>query len=69
MIGVSTYIGNGIGRLWMIDFLALTKSLDAKEVILYSDPNSEGFYKCFSFGVIGQEETSIRDRFSPIMHR
>lgn len=63
------FIGEGFGRKMMNDFLARVKSLGFTQIILYSDPNSEDFYSHFGFEVIGQEETSIVDRFLPIMRK
>ena len=63
------FIGTGLGRLLLVDFLTRVKSKGFKRVLLFSDPHSEQFYAHFGFVVIGQEETSIEGRFLPIMHK
>ena len=63
------FIGKGLGRMLLIDFLSRVKAEGYADVLLYSDPNSEGFYRHFNFDVIGQEETTIEGRFLPIMKR
>lgn len=61
------FIGKGFGKLLMNDFLNRLKDIDVQKVILNSEPNAEAFYKKFGFVKIGQIETSIKDRFLPIM--
>jgi GNAT superfamily N-acetyltransferase len=60
-------IGSGLGRDLMVDFIDRVKIEGCKRILLYSDPNSEGFYQGFGFEVIGEKATSIRGRFLPIM--
>jgi predicted GNAT family N-acyltransferase len=39
----------------------------AKKVILEAEPNAEGFYAKFGFVKIGEIETSIKNRYLPVM--
>lgn len=61
------YIGKGLGTFLMSDFLDRCKALKFQKVVLDADPNAENFYKKHGFKTIGQIETSIKDRFLPIM--
>lgn len=62
------YIGKGIGNQLMQDFLNRIKENRAiKKIVLDADPNVEKFYQKFGFTTIGQLETSIKNRFLPIM--
>ena len=61
-------IGKGYGKHLMLDFLNRIKdNRDIKKILLDADPNVEKFYQKFGFTTIGQLETSIKDRFLPIM--
>jgi len=61
------YIGNGFGKLLMNDFLNRIKDSQMQAVLLDSEPNAEKFYSKFGFNKIGELETSIKNRFLPIM--
>lgn len=61
------YIGTGLGTFLMNDFLDRCKALKFQKVVLDADPNAENFYKKHGFKIVGQIETSIKDRFLPIM--
>jgi len=61
------FIGSGFGRLLMEDFLHRIKNTGVKKVTLESEPNAEGFYTKFEFVKTGQIETSIKDRYLPVM--
>jgi N-acetylglutamate synthase-like GNAT family acetyltransferase len=62
------YIGKGFGNYLMDDFLIRIKeNRDIKKIILDADPNAEKFYQKFGFETIGQLETSIKNRFLPVM--
>jgi ribosomal protein S18 acetylase RimI-like enzyme len=61
------FIGKGFGRLLMNDFLVRLQDLSVQKVVLNSEPNAESFYIKFGFVKIGQIETSIKDRYLPIM--
>ncbi|QGK76551.1 GNAT family N-acetyltransferase [Flavobacterium sp. SLB02] len=61
------FIGKGFGKILMNDFFMRVKSLSIQKVVLNSEPNAESFYSKFGFVKIGQIETSIKDRYMPIM--
>ncbi|MFY1045911.1 GNAT family N-acetyltransferase [Chryseobacterium sp. GP-SGM7] len=61
------YVGKGFGKILMTDFLNKIKELKIKNITLEADPNAEKFYERFGFIKTGQIETSIKDRFLPIM--
>ncbi|MBK9565172.1 MAG: GNAT family N-acetyltransferase [Saprospiraceae bacterium] len=61
------FIGKGFGKILMNDFLKNIKQLGINKVTLDSEPNAEKFYKTFGFETIGQLESSIKDRYLPIM--
>jgi len=61
------FIGKGFGKLLMNDFLVGLQDLSVQKVVLNSEPNAESFYIKFGFVKIGQIETSIKDRYLPIM--
>ena len=63
------YIGKGIGKRLMSDFLNRLKNSDYKKALLDADPNAENFYAKLEFKVIGKRETSIKNRFMPIMEK
>lgn len=60
-------IGKGFGQILMVDFLNRLHSLEIDKVILDSEPNAESFYAKFGFIKVGAIETSIKNRFLPIM--
>nr|WP_315170006.1 GNAT family N-acetyltransferase [uncultured Flavobacterium sp.] len=61
------YIGTGLGKLLMNDFLNRIKNTERKKIIVDSEPNVENFYELFGFITIGQMDTAIKDRYLPIM--
>lgn len=61
------FIGKGFGKILMNDFLKNIKQLGINKVTLDAEPNAEKFYKTFGFETIGQLESSIKDRYLPIM--
>jgi len=61
------FIGKGFGKLLMNDFLVRLQDLSVQKIVLNSEPNAESFYIKFGFVKIGQIETSIKDRYLPIM--
>lgn len=62
-----SYIGTGLGKLLMNNFLDRIKNTEIEKIILDSEPNAEKFYEYFGFQKTGQIETSIKDRYLPIM--
>ncbi|WP_264552019.1 GNAT family N-acetyltransferase [Flavobacterium sp. N2038] len=61
------YIGRGLGSYLMNDFLERMRNEKIKKIILDSEPNAEQFYQKIGFRKIGEFETSIKNRFMPIM--
>lgn len=61
------YIGTGLGKLLMNNFLDRIKDTEVEKIILDSEPNAEKFYEYFGFKKVGQIKTSIKDRYLPIM--
>lgn len=63
------FIGKGYGKLLMSDFLERLQQTRFERILLDADPNAEEFYAHLGFKVIGKLETSIKNRFLPIMER
>ncbi|HEU4789905.1 MAG TPA: GNAT family N-acetyltransferase [Flavobacterium sp.] len=61
------YIGKGFGKYLMDDFLNRMKNEKFEKITLDSEPNTEKFYLKIGFKKIGEFETSIKNRFMPIM--
>lgn len=61
------FIGRGIGKMLMTDFLQRIQKTKFERIILEADPNAEKFYEQIGFKVIGKLKTSIKNRFLPIM--
>lgn len=61
------YIGTGLGKRLMNNFLDRIKNTEIEKIILDSEPNVEKFYGYFGFKKVGQIETSIKGRYLPIM--
>jgi predicted GNAT family N-acyltransferase len=51
----------------MNDFLKNSTQLDIDKITLDAEPNAENFYQSFGFETIGQLESSIKDRYLPMM--
>ena len=51
----------------MNDFLKRMQDEKCKKVTLDSEPNAEIFYQKLGFKKVGEFETSIKNRFMPIM--
>jgi ribosomal protein S18 acetylase RimI-like enzyme len=64
---IPQFIGKGFGNLLLNDFLTRMGKRGTKKILLDADPNAEGFYTKFGFIKVGQIETSIKDRYLPIM--
>lgn len=62
------YIGKGLGKL-LINNLLIQIKLDnsINKVTLHSEPNAEIFYQKLGFSKVGEFETSIKNRYMPIM--
>ncbi len=61
------FIKQGIGSLLLGEAIIFAQNMKFDVMYLDSDPNAEGFYVHHGFQVIGRKETSIPDRFMPIM--
>lgn len=61
------YIGHGYGKILMKDFIERVRLIKIEKIILDAEPNAEMFYQKFGFVVIGKLESSIKDRFLPVM--
>jgi len=61
------FMGKGYGRILINDFLRRIESIGFKKVTLDSDPNAEKFYKRLGFKMVGKLESSIKNRFLPVM--
>lgn len=63
------HIGQGWGRIMLVDFFRKILMDNIKSIILYSDPHAQGFYEKYGFEVVGQWESSVPNRFLPIMKK
>ena len=63
------HIRKGYGKFLMENFIQRMKKDRFKIITLDSEPNAEFFYKKFDFTVVGKIESSIKDRFLPIMKK
>ncbi len=61
------HIGKGLGKFLLNDFFERIKDFKTMRIKLESDPNAELFYKKFGFIKTGQQESTIKGRFLPIM--
>ena len=61
------YIGKGFGKLLLYDCYSKALQYNFSKILLDADPNAENFYLKFGFTVIGKKNTSIKNRFMPIM--
>ncbi|RED24637.1 acetyltransferase (GNAT) family protein [Flavobacterium cutihirudinis] len=61
------HIGKGLGKYLLLDFLNRMKEEKIERITLNSEPNAESFYSKMGFIKIGEFETSIKNRFMPIM--
>ena len=61
------FIGRGYGKILMKHFFKQIKNKGFENIYLESDPHAKKFYQKLGFKVIGQLESSIKNRFLPIM--
>jgi GNAT superfamily N-acetyltransferase len=61
------FIGKGYGKVMMNHFIQHVKDKGYERIELESEPNAEKFYQNLGFKVIGWLESSIKNRFLPIM--
>ena len=63
------HIGKGFGEYLMDHAFLKAIELGYEEMILESDPNASLFYEKLGFEIIGKKETSIKDRYMPVMKK
>lgn len=61
------YIGTGLGKILMNNFLDHAKNQGVEKISLDAEPKAEEFYAKFGFITVGKLETLIKDRYLPIM--
>lgn len=61
------FIGKGLGRFLMDDFILRVKNEGYLSIILHADPHATNFYSKYGFNIIGKKQTSIEGRYMPIM--
>ncbi|SFD37163.1 GNAT family N-acetyltransferase [Flavobacterium phragmitis] len=61
------YIGKGFGKYLLLDFLNRMKGIGIEKITLDSEPNAAEFYSKMGFVKVGEFESSIKNRFMPIM--
>lgn len=61
------FIGKGLGKVMMNHFIKKVKEKGYETITLDAEPNTEKFYQNLGFKVIGRLESSIPNRFLPIM--
>lgn len=61
------HIGKGFGKYLVLDFLNRIKETGIEKITLDSEPHAENFYSKMGFVKVGEFETSIKNRFMPIM--
>lgn len=61
------YIGHGYGKLLLTNFLQRVMNMGYGKVTLDADPFAKSFYARNGFEVVGQLQSTIKDRFLPIM--
>lgn len=63
------FMGKGFGKTLLLDCLKRTEQLGSTSIDLDADPNAKKFYEKFGFNQVGQLQSSIKDRFLPIMRK
>ena len=64
-----SFIGKGLGKLLLLDFFARVQKEGFQMVQLEADPHATAFYERFGFTIIGQKQSTIPNRFLPIMQK
>ncbi|MFK8045188.1 MAG: GNAT family N-acetyltransferase [Crocinitomicaceae bacterium] len=62
-----SYIGIGFGKIMMNHFFEIIEGSECETIRLDSEPNAEKFYQNLGFKVVGKLESSIPNRFLPVM--
>ncbi len=63
------FIGQGIGKKLLEHSIKKSKELKTNSMTLLADPNAVPFYKSQGFVIIDKKESSIPNRFLPIMQK
>jgi N-acetylglutamate synthase-like GNAT family acetyltransferase len=63
------FIGKGIGKKLLLDAFEKARILNTNTISLFADPNAVDFYKSQGFIIIDKKESSIPNRFLPIMQK
>ncbi|MEL1243028.1 GNAT family N-acetyltransferase [Flavobacterium sp. DGU11] len=63
------FIGKGLGKKLMDNVFEKAALNNYSSITLDADPNAESFYHHFGFVTIGQIETSVPNRFLPVMRK
>lgn len=63
------FIGKNIGKQLLLHAFGFAKELHCKKIIVLSDPNAELFYQRFGFVTVKHQESSVKNRFLPILHK
>ncbi len=61
------YIGKGYGKTLMNHLIKEAIQARKEKIKLESEPNAAAFYKKMGFKIVGQLESSIKNRYLPIM--
>ncbi|WNW01507.1 GNAT family N-acetyltransferase [Tenacibaculum sp. HL-MS23] len=63
------FIGKGIGKNLLLHAFTKARNLKVNKLTLLADPNAVDFYKSQGFVIIDKKESSIPNRFLPIMQK
>ena len=63
------FIGKGIGKNLLLHALEKARELNTVSITLLADPNAMSFYKSQGFVIIDKKESSIPNRFLPMMQK
>ncbi|AHM61872.1 acetyltransferase [Flammeovirgaceae bacterium 311] len=63
------YIGCGVGSLLAEHAIALSRRLSAEAIMLDADPNATAFYLKLGFEVLGHKQSTIPNRYLPVMRK
>ena len=63
------FIGKGIGKKLLEDSYIKAKQFNVSTIVLLADPNAKSFYESQGFLYQGEKESSIPNRFCPLMKK
>ncbi|CAM1351307.1 GNAT family N-acetyltransferase [Tenacibaculum insulae] len=63
------FIGKGIGKKLLLHAFKESQRLNTNTITLLADPNAIAFYKSQGFKIIDKKESTIPNRFLPIMQK